>query len=76
MSSVTSAVKKIRGKEVKQKDNFWLYIGVVILSIVVLAVLLKKDETKHLEMKGATVTEQAAAAAKKKKKRLNNVYVE
>ncbi len=62
--------------EVKQKDNFWLYIGVVIFSIVVLAVLLKKDETKHLEMKGAAVSEQAAAAAIEKTKRLNNVFVE
>lgn len=62
--------------EVEKKDNFWMYIGVVILSIVVLAVLLKQDETKHLEMKGAKVTEQAAAAALEKTKRLNNVYVE
>ena len=62
--------------EVKQKDNFWLYIGAVIFSIVVLAVLLKQDETKHLEMKGAAVTEQAAAAALEKTKRLNNVFVE
>jgi hypothetical protein len=62
--------------EVEKKDNFWLYIGLVIASIVVLAVLLKKDETKHLEMKGATVSEQAAKAALEKTKKLNNVFVE
>ncbi len=62
--------------EVEKKDNFWVYIGAIIFSIVVLAVLLKQDETKHLEMKGATVTEQAAAAALEKTKRLNNVFVE
>lgn len=62
--------------EVKEKDNFWLYIGLVILSIVVLAVMLKKDETKHLEMTGAKITEQQAAQALEKTKKLNNVHVE
>lgn len=60
--------------EAQEKDNMWLWIGVIIAGIVLLAVLLKKDETKHLEMKGAAVSESAAKAALEKTKKLNNVF--
>ncbi len=60
--------------EAQEKDNMWLWIGVIIAGIVLLAVLLKQDETKHLEMKGAKVTEAAAQAALEKTKKLNNVF--
>ena len=35
--------------EVEEKDNMWLIVGVCIASIIVLVVLLKQDETKHLQ---------------------------
>jgi len=36
--------------EVKEeKDNTWIIVGVCIAAIVLLVVMLKKDETKHLE---------------------------
>ena len=35
--------------EVEEKDNTWVIVGVCIAAIVLLVVLLKKDETKHLE---------------------------
>ena len=42
--------------EVEEKDNMWLIVGVCIASIIVLVVLLKQDETKHL--KSGTVEQQ------------------
>ena len=35
--------------EVEEKDNMWLIVGVCIAAIVVLVVMLKADETKHLQ---------------------------
>ena len=32
----------------EEKDNTWVIVGVCIAAIVLLVVLLKKDETKHL----------------------------
>ena len=32
----------------QEKDNMWTWIGVLIVVTVVLVMLLKKDETKHL----------------------------
>lgn len=32
----------------QEKDNFWLWIGGLIVVTVVLVLLLKQDETKHL----------------------------
>jgi hypothetical protein len=34
--------------EEQEKDNTWVIVGVCIAAIVLLVVLLKKDETKHL----------------------------
>ncbi len=34
--------------EEQEKDNTWLIAGVAIASIIVLVVMLKQDETKHL----------------------------
>ena len=33
----------------QEKDNFWLYIGGLIVVVVVLVVLLKGRETEHLK---------------------------
>lgn len=62
--------------EAKEKDNFWLWIGGLIVVTVVLVMMLKADETKHLATPGATVTDAQAAAALEKTKRLKNVMVE
>jgi hypothetical protein len=35
--------------EAQEKDNTWVIVGVCIAAIVLLVVLLKKDETKHLQ---------------------------
>jgi hypothetical protein len=35
--------------EVQEKDNTWIIVGVCIAAIILLVVLLKKDETKHLQ---------------------------
>ncbi len=35
--------------EVEEKDNMWLIVGVCIAAMIVLVVMLKADETKHLQ---------------------------
>ncbi|MDT8406864.1 MAG: hypothetical protein RQ715_06410 [Methylococcales bacterium] len=34
--------------EEQQKDNFWLYIGGLILATIILVFMLKQRETEHL----------------------------
>ena len=36
-------------KIAEEKDNTWVIVGVCIAAIVLLVVMLKKDETKHLQ---------------------------
>ena len=35
--------------DVEEKDNTWVIVGVCIAAIILLVVMLKKDETKHLQ---------------------------
>jgi len=35
--------------ETQEKDYFWFYIGGLIAATVVLVLMLKADETKHLQ---------------------------
>ena len=35
--------------EAQEKDYFWFYIGGLIAATVVLVLMLKADETKHLQ---------------------------
>lgn len=35
--------------EIQEKDYTWWIAGVAIAAVIVLVVLLKKDETKHLQ---------------------------
>lgn len=35
--------------EEQQRDNFWLYIGGIIVLTIVLVVMLKGRETEHLK---------------------------
>lgn len=35
--------------ETQEKDYFWFYIGGLIAATIVLVLMLKADETKHLQ---------------------------
>ena len=36
-------------EQVQEKDNFWFIIAGIIVATIVLVLLLKQDETKHLK---------------------------
>jgi hypothetical protein len=57
--------------EVEEKDNTWLIVGVCIVAMVVLVVMLKKDETKHLES-GAVAASQKEVFTKVEKRHTSN----
>lgn len=57
--------------EAQEKDLTWVYVGVAIASIILLVVMLKKDETKHLES-GAVAESNAEIDAKLAAKRATN----
>jgi hypothetical protein len=44
--------------EAKEKDNFVLYVGIAVVCTVVLALLLKQDEVKHLKTSPELTKEQ------------------
>lgn len=56
--------------EEQEKDNTWLIAGVAIISVIVLVVLLKQDETKHLQS-GAVAASNAEVFAKIDSKKKN-----
>jgi hypothetical protein len=35
--------------EAQEKDYFWFYIGGLIVATIILVLMLKADETKHLQ---------------------------
>ena len=57
--------------EVEEKDNMWLIVGVCIAAIIVLVVMLKADETKHLQS-GAVAESQKEVFAKIEKRHTSN----
>ncbi len=57
--------------EEQQKDNTWAIVGVSIAAIVLLVVMLKKDETKHLQS-GAVQSLQAETFSKIEKRHTSN----
>jgi hypothetical protein len=57
--------------EVEEKDNTWLIVGVCIAAIIVLVVMLKADETKHLQS-GAVAELQKETFAKIEKRHTSN----
>ena len=57
--------------EVEEKDNTWVIVGVCIAAIILLVVLLKKDETKHLES-GTVQALQAETFSKIEKRHTQN----
>ena len=56
--------------EEQEKDNTWLIAGVAIAAVIVLVVMLKQDETKHLQS-GAVAASNAEVDAKLVQKRSN-----
>jgi hypothetical protein len=57
--------------EAQEKDYFWFYIGGLIAATVVLVLMLKADETKHLQS-GAVAQSQAEVFQKIENKHMNN----
>ena len=57
--------------DVQEKDHTWTVVGVAIASIILLVVLLKKDETKHLQS-GAVAASNAEVDAALQKKHMSN----
>ena len=57
--------------EVEEKDNMWVIVGVCIAAIVLLVVMLKKDETKHLQS-GAVAQLQQETFTKIEKRHTSN----
>jgi hypothetical protein len=58
--------------EAQEKDYTWAIVGVAIASIILLVVLLKKDETKHLAS-GAVAASNAEIDAKLSQRKTKNV---
>ena len=58
--------------EAQEKDNTWIIVGVCIASIILLVVLLKKDETKHLQS-GAVAASNAEVDSALAKRKTRNV---
>ena len=61
--------------EAQEKDNTWVIVGVCIAAIVLLVVMLKKDETKHLQS-GAVQALQSETFSKIEKRHTSNVSSE
>lgn len=57
--------------EAQEKDNTWTIVGVCIAAIVVLVVMLKQDETKHLQS-GAVEQLQKETFSKIEKRHTSN----
>ena len=57
--------------EAQEKDNTWIIVGVCIAAIILLVVMLKKDETKHLQS-GAVQALQQETFSKIEKRHTSN----
>ncbi len=57
--------------EEQEKDNTWLIAGVAIAAVIVLVVMLKQDETKHLQS-GAVAASNAEVDSKLSSKKTSN----
>ena len=57
--------------EAQEKDNTWIIVGVCIAAIILLVVMLKKDETKHLQS-GAVQALQSETFSKIEKRHTSN----
>jgi hypothetical protein len=57
--------------DVQEKDHTWTVVGCSIAAIILLVVMLKKDETKHLQS-GAVAASNAEIDANLAKKHMSN----
>ncbi len=57
--------------EEQEKDNTWLIAGVAIAAVIVLVVMLKQDETKHLAS-GTVAASNAEVDAKLNQRKTSN----
>jgi hypothetical protein len=57
--------------EEKEDNTMWYVVGGCIAGIILLVVLLKKDETKHLES-GAVAQQQSEVFSKIEKRHTSN----
>ncbi|MCK9397387.1 MAG: hypothetical protein M0Q44_17585 [Methylobacter sp.] len=57
--------------EEQEKDNTWLIAGVAIAAVIVLVVMLKQDETKHLQS-GSVAQLQAETFSNIEKRKTSN----
>jgi hypothetical protein len=62
--------------EAQEKDNTWVIVGVCIAAIILLVVLLKKDETKHLESGTVQALQQETFSKIEKRHTSNNSTAE
>ncbi|MFW5443466.1 MAG: hypothetical protein ACKE51_04055 [Methylococcaceae bacterium] len=62
--------------EKAEKSNFALILGVAAALSITLVLMLKADEVKHLELKGASTTLESNAAALHEVKRFKNDFTE
>ncbi|MCK4842912.1 MAG: hypothetical protein KAT04_13700 [Methylococcales bacterium] len=60
----------------KEKSNFITIVAVMAVLSIALVMMLKADEVKHLEMKGANTTLESNAAALSSVKRYDNNFTE
>ena len=58
--------------EAQEKDNTWIIVGVCIAAIILLVVMLKKDETKHLESGTVQALQQETFSKIEKRHTSNN----
>jgi hypothetical protein len=59
-------IEDFKMAEAQEKDNTWVWVGFAIACIILLVVMLKKDETKHLQS-GAVAASNAEIDAKLQK---------
>jgi hypothetical protein len=62
--------------EEQQRDNFWLYIGGIIVATIILVVMLKGRETEHLKSGAVAELQQETFQAIEARKATKNKAVE
>ncbi len=58
--------------EEQEKDNTWVIAGVAIAAVILLVVMLKQDETKHLQSGAVAELQKETFANIEKRKTSNN----
>lgn len=58
--------------EEQERDNFWLYIGGIIVATIILVVMLKGRETEHLKSGAVAELQQETFQAIEARKATKN----